>query len=88
MPSVFQPFVRFHRNGLSGESFHTVSFFDHRQNKRARRLRAVVFETPGCVAIVDSDNAGTRFDGPYYEAELRAAIEAAANNPLTYDRTA
>lgn len=77
--------VRYHRNGSWGEGFHTVSFQVGR-GKDTRNLRAVVFDAPGRVAVTDHDDASARFDGPYFEPRLRAAIEAAAKDPRTFDR--
>jgi hypothetical protein len=81
---IDNPRVRYHRNGCSGEGFHTVSFTEGRGSNR-QWLRAVVFEERGCCAVMDVNDANRRFRGDHYEEALRYIIAAAANDPLTYD---
>lgn len=81
---IDNPRVRYHRNGCTGEGFHTVSFTQGRGRDR-RWLRAVLFEERGYCAVMDLNDAGSRFRGDEYEPALRYAIAAAANDPLTYD---
>lgn len=53
------PKVAYHRNGVSGEGFHVVTF-DYKDRPRAkrRRMMAIVFGYDRCcVAVVDLDMA-------------------------------
>lgn len=67
--------VAFHRNGVSGEPFHAVTF----QHDREAYV-AVVFAEPKHVAVlnrlaVGDGEVGDQFRGDYFEALLRREIE-------------
>lgn len=64
--------VRFHRNGVMGESFYLCRFRFVPTNEL---LQAVVFEGNGRVAVT-SDNMCARWRGDDFERALRAAIKA------------
>lgn len=71
--------IAFHRNGVSGASFHLVRFTD----EKGAELIASVFSSPGHVAVHDvhlAANDEIRFKynswrGDWYERRLRAAIK-------------
>ena len=72
--SQFRRFqARYHRNGVAGEGFHLCSFLFTRGNLA---LVAVVYETPGHVAVINPVNIAERFRGDDFEKALREAIEA------------
>lgn len=70
--------VAYHRNGICGEGFHVVTFRDGKDP-----MIAVVFETPGQVAVLNREQVGAgiitfgvaSFRGDVYEADMRKAIE-------------
>lgn len=70
--------IAFHRNGVSGEGFHVVTFFDV-----DRPMVGVVFESKGSVAVFERDLLGqgqiafgiNSWRGDLYERELRTVIQ-------------
>jgi hypothetical protein len=77
--------VAYHRNGISGEGFHVVTF-RHGQEP----MVAVVFDGEGQVAIFNRDmlrdgviTFGTNsYRGDVFEPFLRAAVTAYQNRPI------
>ena len=72
--------VAFHRNGISGNSFHAVIFDDEKEG----RMIGTLFDEPGSCAIYKieeltknniSFGMGNSWRGDYYESILRAAIK-------------
>jgi hypothetical protein len=73
--------VAHHRNGVGGESFYVVLFRDKAAGPNI--MVAVVFETPGQCAVLDTVQTvglnigfaeGNSWRGDEYESGLRAAI--------------
>lgn len=70
--------VAHHRNGISGNPFHVVTFRDGRQ-----KMIGIVFEEPGSIAVFDSDLLAqdviafgeNSWRGDDYETFLRAAAK-------------
>jgi hypothetical protein len=76
--------IAFHRNGVSGNSFHAVRFTvtSGGPNERGNFL-ATVFESEGDIAVINLDKIaelgvghGNKWRGDYYETQIRTAIEA------------
>src|ERR1700719_1675496 len=76
--------IAFHRNGVSGNSFHAVRFSvaSHDESERGDFL-ATVFEGKGDIAVINLDRltdygigTGNKWRGDYYESTIREAIEA------------
>lgn len=66
--------ARFHPNGVAGAGFYVCSFLFLR-GKNTAEMQAVVFDEPGCVAVITQD-INARYRGDEFEPALRAAIEA------------
>ncbi len=67
--------IEYHRNGVTGEGFHTVRF---ESLEGDGTMVGVVFETPGHVAVFEVHSLWRKptkkFRGDLFEPELRAAI--------------
>ena len=69
--------IAYHRNGIAGEPFYVVHF-----REGEHRLVAVVFDSPGTVAVLDPDLANrgliefgvNSWRGDVFEQRLREAI--------------
>jgi hypothetical protein len=69
--------IAYHRNGVSGEGFHVVTFREEREP-----MVAVVFEGAGQVAVFNRERLGAgeitvgrkRYRGAVYEPALRKTI--------------
>lgn len=80
-----------HRNGISGNHFHVVTFDYEGEAALPQRMVGIVFDEPGTVAVLDTDllaNGDIGFGsnswrGDYFENDLRAAIKTweAAGRP-------
>jgi hypothetical protein len=77
--------IAYHRNGISGEPFHVVTFSDDRDEDVAgRNMIAIVFEINMATAVFDRNLIGegiiafmeNSYRGDHFDRELRAAIEA------------
>lgn len=66
--------IGYHRNGISGEGFHTLRW--KMRDGQTRNMLAVVFDGNGQCAVIDMDEPEETWRGDYFEAELRAAIKA------------
>lgn len=62
--------VEYHRNGIMGESFHTVAF-----TSEAGDLVAVVFEARLHTAIIDPHFPSLKFRGDDFDPHMRDAIK-------------
>lgn len=63
--------VTYHRNGISGASFHSVAFaWD------GRKMIATVFEGEGECAVLDLGDLCECWRGDHFEPQLRKAVEA------------
>ena len=62
--------VLYHRNGTDGNGFAVVRFKCHDSRLN---LIGIVFPEKGNVAVVDPVEPDSRFDGGYYEDDLRKA---------------
>lgn len=70
--------IAFHRNGVSGEGFYVVKFYD----RSVGDMLGIVFDEPGCVAVFnkysldlgDIGFASNSWRGDYFEPFLRKAI--------------
>jgi len=62
--------IHYHRNGITGESFHTVRF-----TSPAGELVAVVFEARMHTAIIDPMFPSERFRGDDFDKHMREAIK-------------
>ena len=61
--------VTFHRNGVSGEPFHAVSFSHEHEN-----LIATVTDEKGGCHVINPENLGMCYRGDNFERDLRDAI--------------
>lgn len=87
--------VAYHRNGVSGDGFHVVTFHHGRGTEKRENKIAVVFGSRHSIAVFDRDKLGAgeiasgknSWDGPEFEDEVRAAIfefeKARAGSPIT-----
>jgi hypothetical protein len=64
--------VAYHRNGVSGNGFHLVSF-----THDSKAMGAVVFEEPGDVAVFRLFGIDDKYRGDLFESALREAIATA-----------
>jgi hypothetical protein len=83
-----------HRNGVSGEPFHVVTFRWAEDGDEPRPMVGIVFDTRNHVAVLDREETrrgniafaeGNSWRGDHYLPQLRAAIdawEAARPDPL------
>ena len=79
--------IAYHRNGVSGEGFHVVTFRWAEEEKvmaEPRPMVAILFEAPGQCAVLDREQTrqgnigfamGNSWRGDRFEPALRAAIE-------------
>ena len=63
--------VTYHRNGVSGEGFHSVAF-----GWDGRKMIATVFEGQGACAVIDLGDLCENWRGDHFEPQLRKAIAA------------
>ena len=76
----------YHRNGVSGEGFHVVTF-DWKDDARVKRhMVGVQFEDGGACAVLDIDELvkdnigfaeGNSWRGDHFEKELREVVSKA-----------
>ncbi len=83
--------IDYHRNGISGEGFHVITFSGTGYSETSENMVAIVFPEPGHVAVLDlvlalagdigfyrkADGtfAANAWRGDNFEPELRQAIE-------------
>ena len=76
--------VGYHRNGMTGRSFHAVTFWYEDEHDERHALLATVFAAPGAVAVLDRELArvgdvdfsrDSTWRGDRFEPALRAAIK-------------
>lgn len=96
--------VAYHRNGISGQSFHVVTFRQFEDSvltpDEQPKMVAIVFEGRGHVAVFNREllgrgvidfglveDGGNSWRGDQFEDELRAAIRADDDRPVTYPVT-
>lgn len=76
--------VEYHRNGVSGDSFHVVRFREG-LDKNVKDYHAVVFPKRKQIAVLTAP--GEKWDGPAFEEELRCAVltfeEGRSDAPLS-----
>lgn len=73
-PSDFSQFsARFHRNGISGMPFHACGFL-FRRGRKWEPMTAIVFATPGHVAVANPAFPESRWRGDEFEPVLRQLI--------------
>jgi hypothetical protein len=64
-----------HRNGVGGAPFWAVDFVAQgHDGTGTTRLRGIVFDQPGVVAVIEPSDPTTRWRGDNFEDELRRAI--------------
>jgi len=63
--------VTYHRNGISGEGFHSVAF-----GWDGRKMIATLFEAKGACAVLDTGDLCECWRGDHFEPGLRKAIKA------------
>jgi hypothetical protein len=80
----------YHRNGIGGNGFH-VALFTYKDDGRARKMLAVLFDDPNSVAVFDREllaqgiigmfeGSGNAFRGAdYFGPHLRPLIESEMN---------
>lgn len=83
--------VRYHRNGMSGEPFYTVTWTEtlawaDDERPHPRRMLGIVHDEPGSVSVIDLDDPHLTWRGDRWEAWLRTTVRTADENLTAYDR--
>lgn len=74
--------IAYHRNGISGNGFHVVSFL-MKEGQGERKMVGILFDEPGSCAVLDADLVGggvieftvNSWRGDNFEDLLRQAIK-------------
>lgn len=73
----------YHRNGIAGDGFHVCLFTWKEDRATTRQMMAIVFDTPGCCAVLDMGEimrgniefaGGNSWRGDHFEPYLREII--------------
>jgi len=64
----------YHRNGISGQPFHTVHFNWNAPDDQCKNMVATVFQDDKYVAVLCLDDLSRRWRGDHFESSLRDYI--------------
>lgn len=87
--------VAYHRNGISGEGFHVVTFRWAEQGEEPRHMVGIIFGREGQCAVLDREQTrqgniafamGNSWRGDHFEHALRVAIRKAEEGPVMTHR--
>lgn len=83
--SILPGRIRFHRNGVAGEGFHTVEF-KMREGRGMRSFVGIVFDEKYRTAVIDPTTPSETWRGDNFDPMLREAIarDEALPNPQAY----